>query len=318
MKIFLSHSSRDKALVREIRSYLPSHVQTWLDSDELIIGDELETSIRNAINEQCDFVVIFLGREAVESDWVKRELEWAIARENELGYVFVLPVLLEDVWSRVEPASFQDRIYLECFDQTKENVKHLAEKLSSQIFVWVCRRLDEAAAQVKESDKAKSIPSEISLKFLADIRASHWVQASKYNTEHTRKVTSLYIPLRLENLDRRKSVTLKNVEIVETISGTKVMPPRQVQIKVPGGQQPWVYSGCNITLQKIFNVGETTVAPASAEETAIILQEAEVHREEYNLSISFEDEYSRTYSYDRCIRVEDYSNWQNVQDEWLT
>lgn len=82
MKTFLSHSSRDKALVREIRSHLPKHIDPWLDEERLLIGSDLRLSIQQAIQEDADFVVIFLGREAIRSEWVQTELRWALERER--------------------------------------------------------------------------------------------------------------------------------------------------------------------------------------------------------------------------------------------
>ena len=38
MKIFLSHSSRDQALVREVKELLPSFLNSWLDEDSLCWG----------------------------------------------------------------------------------------------------------------------------------------------------------------------------------------------------------------------------------------------------------------------------------------
>ena len=144
MKIFLSHSSRDKALVREIRSHLPEHVKTWLDEDELLVGDELKISIQRAIKEDADFVVIFLGKEAIQSEWVRRELEWALERERTIGRVFVLPVLLDDVWDKVHPKEFRNRLYLKCLDQSADSVRTLALKLSDHIFGWLSKHLDQS------------------------------------------------------------------------------------------------------------------------------------------------------------------------------
>ena len=39
MKVFLSHSSRDQALVREVKGLLPDFLNTWLDEDSLCWGD---------------------------------------------------------------------------------------------------------------------------------------------------------------------------------------------------------------------------------------------------------------------------------------
>jgi len=47
MKIFFSHSSRDKPLVREIQKSLPEHIKSWIDEKELLIGDDLKDSIKN-------------------------------------------------------------------------------------------------------------------------------------------------------------------------------------------------------------------------------------------------------------------------------
>lgn len=153
MKIFLSHSTRDKALVREIRSYLPSYVKTWLDENDLLVGMDLKISIRNAIQVEADYVVIFLGREAVRSEWVKNELNWAIERENSIGRTFVLPVLLEDIWDEVEPENFRSRLYLKCFDQSEASVKAFAERLKDQLFAWLCEHLDESHVQKLRDEK---------------------------------------------------------------------------------------------------------------------------------------------------------------------
>jgi len=79
MKIFFSHSSRDKPLVREIRSYLPPHIRAWIDEDDLLVGEDLEQSIKSAITSTADFLVIFIGADSIRSHWVKRELDWALA-----------------------------------------------------------------------------------------------------------------------------------------------------------------------------------------------------------------------------------------------
>jgi len=119
MKVFLSHSRRDRALVREIRRCLPEHLRRWLDESELLIGQDLRVSIRGTIQDDADFVVIFLGKETVASEWIQGELGWALEREGKMDRRFVLPVLLDDVWDIVEPVQFRDRLYLQCFDQSE-------------------------------------------------------------------------------------------------------------------------------------------------------------------------------------------------------
>lgn len=137
VKIFLSHSSRDKPLLREIMRNLPSEVRAWIDEKELRMGQRLNASIRNAIATEMDFVVIFVGPEAVRSKWVRRELEWALIREVELDRVFVLPVILDrSSWAQL-PRKFQDRRYLLCADFTEVGISDFSKRLADELFSLV-------------------------------------------------------------------------------------------------------------------------------------------------------------------------------------
>ena len=88
----MSHSHRAKALVRAIHSYLPEYISAWWTVRALDSAD-IDMSIRKAIQDEADFVIIFLGREAMKSEWVRRECECVLEREKQIGRVFVLPVL---------------------------------------------------------------------------------------------------------------------------------------------------------------------------------------------------------------------------------
>ena len=143
MKIFLSHSSRDKALIREIRANL-KYLDTWFDEDKLLIGEQLQETLKDVIQKESDFVVIFLDKSAISSEWVKRELEWAIERERELKRTFVLPILLENVWDLVEPAEFKKRLYIPCLDQNRSTVEGVAKLLGQHLFTWTAKLLEES------------------------------------------------------------------------------------------------------------------------------------------------------------------------------
>jgi len=109
--------------------YIPRHVKTWFDDNDLRIGEDLYVSIRNAININTDFVVIFISPEAVRSKWVRRELEWALGRERELGRVFILPIVLDErSWSEL-PENVQNKRYLLCTDFSENGIKDFANRL---------------------------------------------------------------------------------------------------------------------------------------------------------------------------------------------
>jgi len=84
---------------------------------------------------------VYFGREAIQSKWVQKEISWAMKREKELGRIFILPVLLEDIWNNIRPVSFKKRLYLKCFDQSEFGIKSFVEKFTFQLFKLACDRL---------------------------------------------------------------------------------------------------------------------------------------------------------------------------------
>ena len=73
MKLFLSHSSKDKVLARRLARDLKSvHIDVWLDQWEIGIGEEFVQCIEHGVDE-ADFVIVLLTRTSVTSEWVNRE-----------------------------------------------------------------------------------------------------------------------------------------------------------------------------------------------------------------------------------------------------
>ncbi|HEY3665259.1 MAG TPA: TIR domain-containing protein [Polyangiaceae bacterium] len=141
MRIFLSHSGRDKALVREIAGHFPPWLKTWIDEERLLFGSELAPSLKEAIDSDVDFVVLFFGNDAAGSAWVKQEISWALEREANLGRTFLLPVLLDDVRDRLSDFGLGGRITLEIADFTSGSTRLLAEQLVNHIGAWMSELL---------------------------------------------------------------------------------------------------------------------------------------------------------------------------------
>lgn len=93
--VFISHSSKDDAVVRELRQTLESlGVETWTDSERLSGGDPLSPKIKAAIeNADCFLAVVSL--DALNSEWVEREIEHAKTVQK-AGYKIV-PLTLVDI-----------------------------------------------------------------------------------------------------------------------------------------------------------------------------------------------------------------------------
>jgi len=84
-KLFISHSTQDKAFVREFRKALADHGQEgWIDSRELRGGDPLWPEIQKEI-EAADAFAVVVSPDALQSKWVGKELRHALALREKRG-----------------------------------------------------------------------------------------------------------------------------------------------------------------------------------------------------------------------------------------
>ncbi|HJH27907.1 MAG TPA: hypothetical protein C5S37_14360 [Methanophagales archaeon] len=63
---------------------MPKYISAWMDIRAPDSAD-INVSIRNAIQDETDFVIIFLSREAMKYEGVRRECEWTLEREKFLS-----------------------------------------------------------------------------------------------------------------------------------------------------------------------------------------------------------------------------------------
>jgi tetratricopeptide (TPR) repeat protein len=84
-KLFISHSSKDDAFVRDLRFALADHGQDgWIDSRELRGGDPLLTEIQKAIEDASAYAIV-VSTDALQSKWVGKELKHALKVRDERG-----------------------------------------------------------------------------------------------------------------------------------------------------------------------------------------------------------------------------------------
>lgn len=134
MKIFLSHRSKEKALIREFMEELPDFLNPWLDEKTLKWGEMFPDKLKQIISFEVDFLIIFFDKDWYESDWVKQELDWAIEREQVLQRTFILPILLPEVDNKSLPNGFCDRLSLNLTDRKQKSIRHLAEDAVEKLF----------------------------------------------------------------------------------------------------------------------------------------------------------------------------------------
>mgnify|MGYP000271156595 CR=1 FL=1 len=92
MKVFISHSSKDKPFVRKLKKDLElNYIDSWLDEDELLPGDSLMNKLSTALKDSTHFMIV-LSPNSVESDWVNYELDNALKYVEEETLSKIIPV----------------------------------------------------------------------------------------------------------------------------------------------------------------------------------------------------------------------------------
>jgi hypothetical protein len=98
LRIFLCHSSADKAAVRRLARILSAGgAEPWLDEEQLIAGQDWRRAIPTAV-EQSDVVLVCLSRDAVSREgYLRDEIAFVltVAERRSEGEIFLIPLLLE-------------------------------------------------------------------------------------------------------------------------------------------------------------------------------------------------------------------------------
>ncbi|HUG93653.1 MAG TPA: protein kinase, partial [Planctomycetaceae bacterium] len=91
-QVFISHATSDRDFVeREIIALLERNgVETWYSRDQIKTTEEWHTRIVEAL-KACDWFLVALSARAIESRWVKAEVDWGVKHRHDR----VIPVLIE-------------------------------------------------------------------------------------------------------------------------------------------------------------------------------------------------------------------------------
>src|SRR4051812_35825420 len=80
-KVFLSHTSLDKPVVKRVSAELrEAGHEPWLDEEQILVGASVPASIARGF-EAADFVIVFLSRAARDRGWVEAERDAAIMQQ---------------------------------------------------------------------------------------------------------------------------------------------------------------------------------------------------------------------------------------------
>jgi hypothetical protein len=93
---FISHNLADKDAAREIALFLTAEgINVWFDEWEIRAGDSIVEQI-NAGLQGCTHFLILWSRDSAKSDWVRRELQSALATAIRSTTPRIIPIVLDD------------------------------------------------------------------------------------------------------------------------------------------------------------------------------------------------------------------------------
>ena len=93
-EVFLSHSDHDRGFVSHLANVIRDHgIPAWYSRTDILGAQQWHDEICRALN-RCDWFVIILSPNSVESRWVKRELLFALDQSHFAEKI--IPVLYRD------------------------------------------------------------------------------------------------------------------------------------------------------------------------------------------------------------------------------
>ncbi|MBG6233499.1 hypothetical protein IWX76_000054 [Pedobacter sp. CAN_A7] len=93
-RIFLSHKSADKPMVRTYRDMLKAlGFDPWMDEDDLIAGDKLHRGIEKGFRDSCA-VVFFVTKNYVDEKYLATEVDYALSQKYDKADRFSIITLV--------------------------------------------------------------------------------------------------------------------------------------------------------------------------------------------------------------------------------
>jgi hypothetical protein len=132
MKVFISHSYKDKTLARKVADVLEDMgFDVWDAEREILPGDNLPEKLNQALKESQAMVVL-LTPDSLKSKWVQYEISYALGERSYEGRLIPVLVGSPEKFSKENiPWIFQHlkTVNLPERGKQKEGIKRIAEAL---------------------------------------------------------------------------------------------------------------------------------------------------------------------------------------------
>src|SRR5919199_577109 len=115
-QVFISYSERDRETMEKIRNSLRRESLTvWTNTTDVQTGEDFQSAIDRGI-EQTDNLVYLLSPDSVESEYVRKEIEYAVSLHKR-----IIPVLVRETPPESIPLALQGVQYIDLTDNVEED-----------------------------------------------------------------------------------------------------------------------------------------------------------------------------------------------------
>jgi hypothetical protein len=96
-EVFLSHSSSDRQFASELAAEMRRHgIPVWYSQTNILGAQQWLDEIGAAL-QRCDWFAVVLSPQSVESIWVKRELSYALVKNQRIVPIIYQPANYEQL-----------------------------------------------------------------------------------------------------------------------------------------------------------------------------------------------------------------------------
>lgn len=159
MKVFISHSSKDKKFVRLLKDgLLENNIETWFDEDQLDLGDKLINKLENALDDSSHLVIV-LSSTSVNSEWVKFELKKAIENNRTGLNSKIIPIKYKQCEI---PTELSELLHADLTDEVVlpdgDRVKFISDGYDD-FFLKLVRAIRNSSKTISKEEKEEIIKS---------------------------------------------------------------------------------------------------------------------------------------------------------------
>lgn len=161
-QVFLSYSFQDKEFAQHLANDLRKQgVKVWLADEQVKVGDKIIDTIREGISSS-QWIIVVLSENSSQSDFVSKELVFALDEEQKRDRPFILPAVISETKL---PIQLQDKQYADF----RENYNLGLEKILARVKPSTTRAYIQNQSRINDEiteaflllkEKANSLPDE--------------------------------------------------------------------------------------------------------------------------------------------------------------